>query len=117
MIVKRVSVFVLAAVAAIVIPSVFAPDTAQAVSFGVRQADGMVCRVAFWRPHIHAGEGHTESSKSAAMASAIVNWAAFVRLEYGSRWGNWGIARRKVINCSGGGAAWTCILKAQPCKM
>ncbi len=117
MIVKRVSICGLIAAAAFAIPAVFVPESAQAISYGARQADGMVCRVAFRRPHIHVGEGNPEGSESAALASAIINWSAFTKLEYGRKWGDWNIARKKTVECSGGGAAWTCILKAQPCKL
>lgn len=116
MIVKRVSICGLAAAAAVFIPAMLVPDNAQAVSYGARQLDGMICRVAFRRPHVHWGEGNTKSNRSAALADAAENWAAFVRLEYGGRWGKWSIARKKTIDCSGGGTSWKCIVKAQPCK-
>jgi len=106
----------LVAAAVIFIPTLFASDPAQAISYGRQMNDGMVCRHVFGRPHVHWGEGNTKSSESAAIADALVSWTAFTRLEYGSKWKDWSIARSKSIECSGGGAAWKCIVKAMPCK-
>lgn len=111
--VSKCSLFVAGAILG---SAIFVSQPAQAISHGKKQSDGMVCRELLGRPHLHYGEGKTKASKHGALADAVYNWSAFTRLEYGNRWKNWGIARKKHVACSGGGAAWRCTVKAMPCK-
>jgi hypothetical protein len=102
--------------ALLALPAMLTVNEADALSYGALQSDGVTCRVVFNRAHIHWGEGKTRPTRKAALADAVRSWDAFVRLEYGRKWDNWQIARKKTIKCSGGGTAWKCIVTAQPCK-
>lgn len=112
--VKRVSKFGLF-VAAVFLPTIFLGDPAMAISWGVKQPDGMVCRELFGTPHDHHGRGRG-ASRQEALAAAIRRWAGFVRFEYGKSWDDWGIARRKGVKCVPGSRGWNCKVDGQPCK-
>lgn len=112
----KISKYSLFAAAVIFTPALVVSDPAQAISYGKKMTDGLTCRHTFGSPHVHWGEGSTRSSQAAAYADALVSWSAFTRLEYGSRWKDWNIARSRSVECSGGGAAWKCLVKAMPCK-
>ncbi len=117
--VKRVSSTALAAAvaAAVALPTLVVPDQALAISRGVKQPDGMVCREIFGKVHYHNGRNwRVASSRSAALSAAINRWVGFTRFEYGSRWASWGVARRKSVNCSNSQGGWQCQVKAQPCR-
>ena len=103
--------------AAVALPTLFAADSALAISRGVKQPDGMVCRMLFGKVHYHYGRNHrAASSRSAALAIAVKRWSGFTRFEYGSRWGNWRIARKKTVNCTTNYGGWKCRIKGQPCR-
>lgn len=113
--VKCVSKSGLAVAAAVILPTFFISDAAQAISVGRVQPDGAICRELFRQPHDHHGRGFG-STRGAALAKAIKRWSGFTRFEYGSAWGDWGIARRKAVNCSAGRRGWYCKIEGQPCK-
>lgn len=110
----RATSYGLLTAAIIAIPAVFASDPALALSRGVKQPDGMVCRELFRHPHMHHGRGRGDTRKH-ALAKAMKRWRWFVRFEYGQAWGDWRIARKKNVQCWRG-RAWRCKIKAQPCK-
>lgn len=106
--------FGLAVAAALLISTFLLSGTALAISRGVKQPDGMICRDLLKEPHHHYGKGHGHS-RAAALAGAVKRWSRFTVFEYGHAWGDWGIARRKSVDCRHH-RLWWCDIKAQPCK-
>lgn len=104
------------AAAVVLVPAILFTDPAQAISVGKRQPDGMVCRVLLGKPHDHGSYGRAKK-QSGALAAAHKRWVWFTSLEYGKRWGNWNLARRKKVECGpsrrGG---WKCEVEGQPCR-
>lgn len=104
------------AAAAIAVSTMSISDAALAITWGKRQPDGMVCRVLFGKPHDHGSYGRA-NTQSGALAAAHKRWVWFTSFEYGKRWGNWNLARRKKVECGpsrrGG---WKCEVEGQPCR-
>ncbi len=113
--VKKVTKYGLAAAVTVMVPAFLFSDPALAISWGKRQPDGMVCRELLGKPHDHDGHGHGKT-QSEALASAIRRWHWFTSFEYGKRWSDWGIARRKTAKCSIGRRGWKCEVEGQPCR-
>lgn len=114
--IKKLSKYSFVVCAALVLPTFFTTGSAQAISWGAKQADGMICRELFGTPHDHSGRGHG-NTRAEALAKALKRWTWFTGLEYGQRWSDWGIARRKAVKCGPGRrSAWKCKIEAQPCK-
>ena len=101
--------------AAVALPTMIYSGPADAISFGRVQPDGAICRMLFGKPHDHTGRGRG-ATQAEAMSKAVRRWSAFTRFEYGSRWGDWGIARRKMVECAPGKRGWRCKIEGQPCK-
>jgi hypothetical protein len=64
--------------------------------------------------HYHYSTG-TGSSKAAAMADAVANWAGLVVFEYGNAYGHFGMAHSKSVSCSSS-SGWSCSVEARPCR-
>ncbi len=65
--------------------------------------------------HYHNGSSSGRKSRKEAEAAAISDWASFTSWEYGSAWGQFGLAESKSISCSNVGG-WGCQLEARPCR-
>ena len=76
-----------------------------------RREGGKVCMV----DHFHDGSGNGKSRK-AAEADAARSWSEFTAWEYGGRWGSFGNAANKTMNCSTSGGSWSCQVSARPCR-
>lgn len=87
---------------------------ARAISIGVVQSDGMMCRELFGTPHDHHGRARRHTREE-ALAEAIHRWSRFTVFEYGKEWGDWSVARRKKVECTGS-EGWYCKVDGQPCK-
>jgi hypothetical protein len=65
--------------------------------------------------HFHNGTG-TGASRKEALAAAISDWASFTTLEYGTSWGQFGLAASKGMACSKASQEWNCNIEARPCR-
>jgi hypothetical protein len=87
-------------------------DGAMASLHAQRREGGKICMA----DHFHNGSSSGQPSRKAAEIAAIRDWAGFTAWEYGTHWGNYGIAGSKRINCTQSGSSWGCDLEARPCK-
>ena len=76
-----------------------------------RREGGKVCMV----DHFHDGTGSGKTRKLAE-SEAARSWSEFTSWEYGGRWGAYGNAANKSMNCSNAGGAWPCQGAARPCR-
>ena len=68
-----------------------------------------------FQDHYHDGSG-TGATRSQAQRAAIKSWATFTSWEYGTVWGNYALAMRKGMACSGSPGNWSCSTQAIPCR-
>lgn len=91
----------------------YSDDTGLAASHDLRRERGRVCFLDHW----HYGSSSGQPNKKAAEKAALVSWASFVDLEYGSDWARVGRAASKVMACEPGyGGGWNCNFEARPCR-
>ena len=76
-----------------------------------RREGRKVCMV----DHFHDGTGSGKTRKLAE-ADAGRSWSEFTAWEYGARWGAFGNAANKSMNCTESGRSWTCVTAARPCR-
>lgn len=76
-----------------------------------RREGNKVCMV----DHFHDGSGSGKTRKLAE-ADAARAWSEFTAWEYGGRWGSYGNAANKTMNCSNSGGTWSCQISARPCR-
>ncbi len=76
-----------------------------------RREGNKVCMVG----HFHDGAGSGKTRKLAE-ADAARAWSQFTAWEYGGRWGSYGNAANKTMNCSNSGGSWSCQTEARPCR-
>jgi hypothetical protein len=65
--------------------------------------------------HFHDGSG-SGANRAQAERAAIRSWTEFTVWEYGTPWGNYGVAVSKKMDCSGGRRGWSCAVEARPCR-
>ena len=66
--------------------------------------------------HFHSGSSSGAASRKAAEIEAVRAWAEFTAFEYGTDWAQWTRAASKRLDCSQGGASWSCQAEARACK-
>ena len=67
--------------------------------------------------HEHSGTSQGQPTKKRALAAAIDSWAGFTAWEYGTDWGYWKLAHRKVVRCGGRPGYFSCDISASPCRL
>jgi hypothetical protein len=87
-------------------------DSALVGLHDLRREGGLTCMIG----HTHVGTSSGQPSRKAAEVAAQRDWASFTAWEYGSHWGNPGLAGNKTMNCSGGGSSYACEFEARPCR-
>ena len=78
----------------------------------LRREGSSICLVG----HYHYGGSSGETSRKAALESAVSYWRGFTAGEYGDHWGSWRRARNKTVNCEQTASGWGCGVEARPCK-
>lgn len=66
--------------------------------------------------HFHYGQADSDKSKDAAERQAIVNWANFVALEYGTDWWSWKLAADRSTKCVRNNTGYLCSVEGRPCR-
>jgi hypothetical protein len=78
----------------------------------LRREGGKVCM----SDHTHSGSSTGQPTKKAAEVVAMQQWASFTSWEYGSAWGNPGLAGSKTMRCGGTPGTFSCDFEARPCR-
>ena len=86
------------------------------INYGKKLPNGKICRVVLGEIHYHAGNA-ADRNKARSQRKAIKAWRDFTVFEYGTKYGNWGKARKRTMRCSWDRdkRVWWCRAQAQPC--
>ncbi|MEC9367702.1 MAG: hypothetical protein VX871_03325 [Pseudomonadota bacterium] len=96
--------------------STFIHQAAGAFPGSQYMSNGTWCRTWFGKPHEHWGDSLGKKSQQEAYEYAVRNWSAFVALEYGRKYADFGLALKKHVDCKDDHGAWGCMIKAQACR-
>lgn len=66
--------------------------------------------------HFHYGQAEAQKSKGAAERAAILAWANFVALEYGTDWWSWKLAADRGMKCERNAGIYRCFAEGRPCR-